>query len=896
MVVSPYSKFSAGASAVAIATLFLLSSPASAQAAACPLLLSESTVDLESTFASADLATCGVETVPTLLAALKHLDWQQRAAAAYLLGQLSPEAAHAVPALTGRAGSLGALQDDHPAVRFAAARALGQMGYTEGVDALLQALKDEDESVQASAIIALAQLEPKTGAALPRLFEVLETRGIYNSFAPDASVPPLGQQIDLLQTLLEDGNWAVRSFAAESLVEIVKNQPDTLAHLQFSRFHHSGLVHGLRGKITHQIGLAPMLWALQSSNPRARSTAAEALGELRSTEAVPDLLMILNDPDEATRFNAIKALGQIGSAEAVPALLNQLQADSVEIRQAAATALGQISGPDSVAALTAALSSDISATAAKFLGTAGAETAVPELQQALQRATVTVELTAEDLRLDPSRSICRAAPMALGRIGSSEAVEILVEALQQENWLLRRCVLEAFAQISMEESSEPLVQARRQLVPLLVEALQQTWPYDQEIFHQTFMESIRIRKEAASALALVDSDVVPYLIEMIPPETGIPIFIELLQNTSATGHPLPRATYRDYREYIGPADDRLVAIAQAYLAAARTIVAPVSAEALHPDLPAPDLEAAILLSPYLADDATISALIMLLSHENTSVRQEAAEALGQLRAAAAVPGLMQQLQDKDDWVPGSAAIALGRINTPVAVPMLVQALDSPVVFTRAEAAAVLGQTADETAVPGLIQSLQDEDWEVRRNTATALGQIGTPAAVSGLVSALEDPQFYVSYAAAEALAQIGPAAAPALLAVLDQAPLPPVLQVALQDYGVQRRRAAAFALGRMLGNLGLTANTVAVVDGLSAVALNSQEHPEVRRMAAAALARVGVEAPANDVVAGPSTLVCQGVDPNIHLYAGQCVYEDVFQGGDGLYEIYESLRKLLRRR
>ncbi|MBD0337278.1 MAG: hypothetical protein ICV62_17465, partial [Cyanobacteria bacterium Co-bin13] len=170
------------------------------------------------------------------------------------------------------------------------------------------------------------------------------------------------------------------------------------------------------------------------------------------------------------------------------------------------------------------------------------------------------------------------------------------------------------------------------------------------------------------------------------------------------------------------------------------------------------------------------------------------------------------------------------------------------------------------------------------------------AVVPGLVSALEDPQFYVSYAAAEALGQIGAVATPALLAALDQAPLPPVLQVALQDYGVQRRRAAVFALGRMLDNLGLTANTVAVMDGLSAVALNSQEHPEVRQMATAALARVGVEALANDAVTGSSTLACKGVDPNIHLYAGQCVYEDAFQGGDGLYEIYESLRKLLRRR
>ncbi|HEY9735531.1 MAG TPA: HEAT repeat domain-containing protein, partial [Trichocoleus sp.] len=458
-------------SASAIAALILLSSPAGAQAAACPLSESASTVDLERAPAAADLEACGAEALPTLLATLRHSDWQQRAAAAYLLGQLGAEAEPATPALAK------ALADSHPAVRFTAAGALGQVGSAEAGDTLLNALEDEDESVRANALIALARLGPKASPALPQLFEVLEARGIYNSFAPDASQPPVGLQAAVLQTLLEDGNWAVRSFAEEALVDLVTHQPDALAYLWFSRFHHSGLVKGLETKIAHQVGPEPLLRALQSADPEARSKAAEMLGKLRVTTAVPSILVLLDDPDEATQHAAIEALGQIGSADAVPALLEQLQAGSPTIRQAAAIALGQIPTPDSVAALTAALSSDISAAAAAALGAAGAETAVPALQETLSRTTATVELTAEDYALDNSSSVCRAATLALGRIGSAEAIETLVDALQQENWLLRSCVLRAFGQIPLEDSSEALTQARRQEVPRLVEALQQTWPY-----------------------------------------------------------------------------------------------------------------------------------------------------------------------------------------------------------------------------------------------------------------------------------------------------------------------------------------------------------------------------------------------------------------------------------
>ncbi|MBD0337594.1 MAG: HEAT repeat domain-containing protein, partial [Cyanobacteria bacterium Co-bin13] len=457
MIVSPYSKFSAGASAVAIATLMLLSSPASAQGAACPLSLSESAVDLESASASADLAACGVETVPILLTALEHPDWQQRAAAAYLLGQLGAEAELAVPALAS------VLADDHPAVRFTATRALGQIGSVEAVNALPKALEDEDESVRANGILALFQLGADAHSEFPQLFDVLAERGLSESAYPSWASSSAELQVAGLTAILEDGNWSIRSYAVDALAEMGRDQPDTLP-LMSSSAHPSGLTRGLGDTVVRHIGSESLIEALQSPSAGTRRAAAQMLGKLRSAAAVPHLLALLKDADEFTRVASIEALGQIGSAAAVPALIEQMQADSGDVRREAAIALGRIHDgaprPEVVAVLTAALPSDIGDSAAEALGHLGAETAVPALVTTMQEGTV---------------AGCPAAAMALGRIGSPVAVAAVIEALQQQDWWLRSCALKAFGQIPSEASSEALVQARRQVVPLLVEALLRTW-------------------------------------------------------------------------------------------------------------------------------------------------------------------------------------------------------------------------------------------------------------------------------------------------------------------------------------------------------------------------------------------------------------------------------------
>lgn len=97
-----------------------------------------------------------------------------------------------------------------------------------------------------------------------------------------------------------------------------------------------------------------------------------------------------------------------------------------------------------------------------------------------------------------------------------------------------------------------------------------------------------------------------------------------------------------------------------------------------------------------------------------------------------------------DWgVRETAADALARIGD-AAVPSLVETLEDPDRDVRAQAARALARMGPraEPAIPALIAALNDSDKEVRMGAARALGQIGPAAseAVPDLINAIKDPR------------------------------------------------------------------------------------------------------------------------------------------------------------
>ncbi|NER97832.1 MAG: tetratricopeptide repeat protein [Symploca sp. SIO1B1] len=184
-------------------------------------------------------------------------------------------------------------------------------------------------------------------------------------------------------------------------------------------------------------------------------------------------------------------------------------------------------------------------------------------------------------------------------------------------------------------------------------------------------------------------------------------------------------------------------------------------------------------------DAAIPGLIQALQDSESHVRISAAEALGQIGSDAAIPGLIQALEDSESHVRISTAEALGQIGSDVAIPRLIQALEDSESHVRMSAIKALSKIDFDAVIPRLIQALEDSESHVRISAVEALGQIGSDAAIPGLIQALEDSESHVRISTAEALGQIGSDVA-----------IPRLIQ-ALEDSESHVRISAAEALGQI---------------------------------------------------------------------------------------------------
>jgi len=99
---------------------------------------------------------------------------------------------------------------------------------------------------------------------------------------------------------------------------------------------------------------------------------------------------------------------------------------------------------------------------------------------------------------------------------------------------------------------------------------------------------------------------------------------------------------------------------------------------------------AILLSiPALADD--VDEYIADLKKPDSTIREDAASALGRMNDPSAVDPLIKALGDRDVVIRSMSAISLGLLSNPRAVEPLISALDDENISVRTNAAVSLGK-------------------------------------------------------------------------------------------------------------------------------------------------------------------------------------------------------------
>jgi len=101
----------------------------------------------------------------------------------------------------------------------------------------------------------------------------------------------------------------------------------------------------------------------------------------------------------------------------------------------------------------------------------------------------------------------------------------------------------------------------------------------------------------------------------------------------------------------------------------------------------------------------------------------------------------------------SAVDSLGRIGraAAAAVPLLLDLIEDPDTARQRYAVEALSKIGDASVVPALATKLRSPNPRTRADTVTALGRIGDPSAVIIIVPALSDPEPTVRSAAIKAL-------------------------------------------------------------------------------------------------------------------------------------------------
>ena len=173
------------------------------------------------------------------------------------------------------------------------------------------------------------------------------------------------------------------------------------------------------------------------------------------------------------------------------------------------------------------------------------------------------------------------------------------------------------------------------------------------------------------------------------------------------------------------------------------------------------------------------------------LREETAQALGQLGDSRAIPTLVAALEYRyDSDLHSCAAEALGEIGDPRAVPGLIVALTDGHARVKGDAAQALGRIGDSRAVGPLISTLH---WTRGRDvprtadvTAEALGRLGDAQAIPHLLARLQDGGLRTR-SVAQALRQLGDTLAVPVM----------IEQLESSDSSHARRSRAAAALGHL---------------------------------------------------------------------------------------------------
>jgi len=283
-----------------------------------------------------------------------------------------------------------------------------------------------------------------------------------------------------------------------------------------------------------------------------------------------------------------------------------------------------------------------------------------------------------------------------------------------------------------------------------------------------------------------------------------------------------------------------------------------------------------------ADWVKAKAYMQVLDADVPELRMAAANGLGNLDQADAVPKLAERFEDADPRVRARAARSAGKIGDSRATTPLESVLSDPKAGVRREAADALGNIGNRQALQALLPLYEDDDERVRRIAVGAFGNFGNDRPVDYLIEALSDDSAAVRRTAVYSLIEllsnvptdqsheIRDTVVEKLSNTDDRSVVVPLVEILEESTQAAQRRNTAWMLGRVTSQEERDRVIESLVDALG------DDDQMLRQFAATSLAELGGE---DNMVERRLLKIAQddGVDPDVR---GQAIFTLGKVGGE----------------
>lgn len=296
-----------------------------------------------------------------------------------------------------------------PSVRASTAYAIGRLGHKDAESDLIELQNDSDPLVSKAAKSALWSIESEEVA--PKFFF--------------KEIPKLLERNERTQA---------RATLKENQKEEIWLERDRYLDLADLRKHLDSSESALRRHAVIEIekqnlseALPQLLEMLHDPDVSVRCNIVSVLGKLGNANTAPKLLELINDPDSNVVKETCEALGKLGNKVATSALVQVLEGNSAfRIRQSAAKALGELLDQRAIPCLITSLekdeSLDVRWEVAQSLANLGDCRAIPLLSAGLT---------------EPCRDIRVKAIKSLAKLKSPEIQVLALEALKDPDMVVR---------------------------------------------------------------------------------------------------------------------------------------------------------------------------------------------------------------------------------------------------------------------------------------------------------------------------------------------------------------------------------------------------------------------------------------------------------------------------